>query len=378
MAQTTTITKAKILKGDRVEIEFTSRPSADAKPKTCTEESENPPRPSFKKAFDALAIHAALSGEFIPETSVADITKIDPTLVKDFTVTSFSLNDSKKNGEGVILTGHKTLSSGKILGFNSPIIRFNDESENAYPHIEELEAAIEMCKDEAAQYLNGAYADDPVLKTKPLQQKEDGTTQAYDKNTYSLPIVRKSGYSRSRWQIDAHGFTRSSGDRLLDPVELGKMNHSDIFQTFKEQSLHEIYNFEHHVSIGEELEIHGKLPSGFMLLQPQSWTDEVWTDITRMLTLNGTQWSMGKEMHICPMQFDIADRVISQMSNPGDIVYDPFAGLMTTPLRAMLLGRFGLGHELSPQYFLDGVAHCKAAERKINIPTLFDAITEAV
>lgn len=222
---------------------------------------------------------------------------------------------------------------------------------------------------------SNSYADFPVEKAKPLQRKKDGTTQKYRKEDYDLPIVPGSGYSRSRWQIDAHGFTRSSGDRLLDPKELAEMEHSAIFQNFKEHSLTSIYDFEQHVKIAEDLEVMGKLPSGFMLLQPQSWSDEVWTDITRMLTLNGTQWSMGKEMHICPMQFDIADRVISQMSNPGDIVYDPFGGLMTVPLRAILLGRYGIGHELNPQYFLDGAAHLKAAEHKINIPTLFDAIT---
>lgn len=159
-----TILKAKILKGDRVEIEFSSQPSADAKPKTCSEESENVPRASFKKSFEALAIHAALRGEFIPESSVRDIKKVNPNLVKDFTITGFSLSESKKNGEGVVLTGHKTLISGGILGFNSPVIRFNDESENAYPHLVELEAAIETCKDEATQYLNGAYAEDPQTK----------------------------------------------------------------------------------------------------------------------------------------------------------------------------------------------------------------------
>jgi hypothetical protein len=223
---------------------------------------------------------------------------------------------------------------------------------------------------------SNSYADVPVVKSKPLQLKPDGTTQPYNKNEYNLPIVRKSGYSRSRWQIDAHGFTRSSGDRLINPAELAEMDHSAIFQTFKEHSLTTIYDFEHHVQVAEELEILGKLPSGFMLLQPQSWSDEVWTDITRMLTLNGTQWSLGKEMHICPMQFDIADRVISQMSNPGDVVYDPFGGLMTVPYRCIPLGRFGLAHELNPQYFLDGAVHCKAAESKLNIPTLFDTLTE--
>ncbi len=222
-----------------------------------------------------------------------------------------------------------------------------------------------------------SYADVPVVKAKPLQRKKDGGTQKYNKDEYDLPIIPGSGYSRSRWQIDAHGYTRSSGDRLLDPKELAEMDHSAIFQNFKDHSLNSIYDFEQHVKIAEDLEVMGKLPSGFMLLQPQSWSDDVWTDITRMLTLNGTQWSMGKEMHICPMQFDIADRVISQMSNPGDIVYDPFGGLMTVPLRAILLGRYGIGHELSPQYFLDGAAHLKAAEYKINVPTLFDCLQTA-
>lgn len=219
---------------------------------------------------------------------------------------------------------------------------------------------------------SNSYADIPVFKEKPLQLNPDGTTQKYNKNQYKKPIVRKSGYSRSRWQIDAHGYTRSGGDRLLNPAELSKMSHSDIYQTFKEMSLEQIYDFEQHVAIGEELEIQGKLPSGFMLLQPQSWTDDVWCDITRMLTLNGTQWSMGKEMHICPMQFDIADRVIEQMSNPGEIVYDPFSGLGTVAMRAVEKGRYGVGHELAPNYFLDSVAHLKCAEMKINIPTLFD------
>ncbi|MDP0995919.1 DNA methyltransferase, partial [Klebsiella pneumoniae] len=76
--------------------------------------------------------------------------------------------------------------------------------------------------------------------------------------------------------------------------------------------------------------------------------------------LNGAQSAKGKEMHLCPMQFDIADRSIVQWSNAGDVVYDPFGGLMTVPYRALKLGRRGYGCELSPQYFLDGVSYCQA------------------
>jgi DNA modification methylase len=190
-----------------------------------------------------------------------------------------------------------------------------------------------------------------------------------------VPVVKsKQEYTRARWQMDAHGFERSSGDRGLTPDELAKLDHANIFQTYKRFSLAKIYDFEYNVKIAETLELHGKLPTSFMLLQPQSWTDEVWTDITRMLTLNGSQYAKGKEMHLCPLQFDIADRVIEQMSNKGDIVFDPFGGLMTVPYRAILKGRFGLGIELNPQYFLDGASYCRAAEQKVCMPTLFDAI----
>lgn len=224
---------------------------------------------------------------------------------------------------------------------------------------------------------SNGYADIPVVKEKPLQRRPDGSTQPFKKaDQHLLPIVPGTGYSRSRWQIDAHGYTRSSGDRVLSAEEILKMEHSAMFQSFKQHSLSQIYDFEEHVSIAEELEVRGKLPSGFMLLQPQSWSEEVWTDITRMLTLNGKQWSMGKEMHICPMQFDIARRVIQQMSNPGDKVYDPFGGLFTVPMIAVEEGRYGIGHELNPEYFFDGVVHVRAAADKVAIPTLFDMLQE--
>lgn len=203
-----------------------------------------------------------------------------------------------------------------------------------------------------------AYADIPVVKEKRICK--DGQWN------------NETGYSRARWQLDAAGFTRSSGNRGITSEELGKLDPKQIFQTFKKYSLNEIWDFEYIVKIAETLELHGKLPSGFMLLQPQSWSDEVWTDVTRMRTLNGSQWSKGKEMHLCPMQFDIADRVIEQLSNPGEIVLDEFAGLYTVPYRAVLKGRKGLGFELNPSYFTDGVVYCQGAEQNIDIPTLFD------
>jgi len=189
------------------------------------------------------------------------------------------------------------------------------------------------------------------------------------------PVMKDKGqYTRARWQIDAHGYTRSSGNRPLMPEDLEGLPHDVIFKLYKDHSLHQVYDFEHEVRIGEALTEKGMLPTTFMLLQPQSYSDEVWTDVTRMLTLNGAQSAAGREMHLCPFQFDIVDRVITQMSNPGDEVFDPFGGLMTVPYRAIKLGRRGRACELSKPYFLDGAAYCAAAAREKAMPGLFDLI----
>lgn len=216
-----------------------------------------------------------------------------------------------------------------------------------------------------------SYSDDPVKKAKPNCLDEEGEEIPF--NLYK-PIKPGTGYSRARWQLDAHGFQRSSGNRLMMAEELDGLPHDVIFKMFRDFSVSNVYDFEHHVKIGEDLEGEMRLPTSFMLLQPQSWSGHVWSDVARMLTLNGSQYSKGKQMHLCPMQFDIADRLIERLSMPGETVLDPFGGLMTVPYRAVLKGRHGIGIELSASYFADGISYCKAAEQKLNNPGLFDLI----
>jgi DNA modification methylase len=221
-----------------------------------------------------------------------------------------------------------------------------------------------------------AYADEPVVKHKPMTiDEETGETGPYDKTNKHQHILLNTGYSRARWQLDAHGFERSSGDRLLTAEELEGIAHHAIYKKFRDFSKHRVYDYEHHVAIAESLEAKKMLPVKFMLLPPQSWHPDVWTDITRMRTLNGAQSAKGKEMHLCPMQFDLANRVIAQNSMEGEIVFDPFGGLMTVPFCAVPLKRRAISCELNPAYFRDGVAYVKSAEEKANAPTLFD-VTE--
>lgn len=194
-----------------------------------------------------------------------------------------------------------------------------------------------------------------------------------EKSYADEPVTKdKADYSRARWQTDAHGFWRSSGNRLLTPEELENLDHDVIFRWFRDYHLANVYDYQHHVKIGETIDALGRLPVTFMLLQPPSWMDDVWTDVARMRTLNMLQSQKGKEQHLCPMQFDIADRLIERFTNKGDVVFDPFAGIGTVPYRAVMKGRKGLGCELAPKYFMDACHYLQAAEREMNMPTLFD------
>lgn len=152
--------------------------------------------------------------------------------------------------------------------------------------------------------------------------------------------------------------------------------HREIFAgvgfKFNDFSMANVYDYEWHVKIGEELLARGALPSTFMSLAPGSHHPDVWHDINRMRTLNGDQTNRAVEKHVCPLQFDIVDRLIERYSVKGERVYDPFCGLGTVPVRAIQLGRTGGGSELSASYFKDQVHYLRAAEREFSMPTLFD------
>ncbi|MCC4288472.1 DNA methyltransferase [Vreelandella aquamarina] len=186
----------------------------------------------------------------------------------------------------------------------------------------------------------------------------------------------KEEYSRAQWQVDAHAFWRSSGNRMLSPEEMAQLGPDQLAKMFATYSLHNVYDYESHVRIGEKLDSRGALPSTFMSLAPGSNHPDVWHDVNRMLTLNGSQTQRGLQNHVCPLQFDIVDRIINRYSNKGETVFDPFGGLFTVPYRAIKLGRKGRASELNPSYFMDGVRYLEAAEREISMPSLFDTLEE--
>ena len=189
-------------------------------------------------------------------------------------------------------------------------------------------------------------------------------------NAYADEPVEKSKeeYTRAQWQIDAHGYWRSSGNRLIKKEELSQVSVDNLQKVYREFSRDTVYNYEEHVKLAKELDKDGKLPATFMVVAPGSWEWEVWDDINRMRTLNTNQSRRETQMHVCPLQLDIVERIINRYSNEGDVVYDPFGGLMTVPMSAVKMHRKGYGCELNPNYFRDGVgisASCGRRNREL-------------
>lgn len=223
----------------------------------------------------------------------------------------------------------------------------------------------EMCKDGSKM---GVGCPEYILLFRKLPTD---TSRAYA----DVPVTKdKNEYSLARWQIDAHSDWKSSGNRLIAPEIMAQMKIDTIRKVFRQYQSENVYNYIEHVKFAEELDDMGKLPKTFMAIDPVSHKDNIWDDVTRMRTLNCKQSHKKRQMHICPLQLDIVERLIERYSNKGDVVFDPFGGIQTVPYCAVRMGRKGLSTELNYDYWKDGVTYLKEAENDITAPTLFDII----
>ena len=200
-------------------------------------------------------------------------------------------------------------------------------------------------------------------------------------STWALMITKPSdlgysdeGYALPPLKVVPHVIRDQYGQSVGrdGQVELLRKAVNRLQEVYRKYSRESVYDYAQHVELAKELDRDGRLPATFMVVAPGSWTDEVWDDINRMRTLNTTQSQRRKQMHVCPLQLDIVDRIINRYSNPGDLVLDPFGGLGTVALEAIKAGRRGYTIELNNDYFRDAVGYLKEQEEREDVPTLFD------
>lgn len=94
----------------------------------------------------------------------------------------------------------------------------------------------------------------------------------------------------------------------------------------------------------------------------RAYASPVWMDIRQTRTLNfKSARDSQDEKHICPLQLDVIDRVITLWSNPGETILTPFMGVGSEVYGAVCAGRRGIGIELKPSYYRQAVKNVQAA-----------------
>jgi hypothetical protein len=82
------------------------------------------------------------------------------------------------------------------------------------------------------------------------------------------------------------------------------------------------------------------------------WARPIWYGIRESDTLQTAEARDDEdERHVCPLQLGTIERCIRLWSNPGELVFSPFAGIGSEGYEAMRLGRRFLGVELKPSYW---------------------------
>lgn len=116
----------------------------------------------------------------------------------------------------------------------------------------------------------------------------------------------------------------------------------------------------------------------FPLEMWQRYASPVWFDIrqTRVLNVEQSRESQD-EKHICPLQLDVIARAVELWTNPGDVVFSPFAGIGSEGYESLRMGRKFVGAELKKSYFDVARRNLERMVREKSQVTLWSAMEEA-
>lgn len=94
----------------------------------------------------------------------------------------------------------------------------------------------------------------------------------------------------------------------------------------------------------------------------QRYAEPVWLDIAQGDVLSREAAREHKdERHISPLQLTVIRRGVDLWSNPGDVVFSPFAGIGSELYVALQMGRRAVGAELKSSYYRQAVENCRQA-----------------
>lgn len=105
----------------------------------------------------------------------------------------------------------------------------------------------------------------------------------------------------------------------------------------------------------------------------QRYAEPIWDDIHQGDTLSfRVARAEHDERHISPLQLTPVRRCVDLWSNPGDVVFSPFAGIGTAGYVAVEMGRRFVGAELKDTYYQQALANLQTAEKNRGRRDLLD------
>lgn len=101
----------------------------------------------------------------------------------------------------------------------------------------------------------------------------------------------------------------------------------------------------------------------------QRYAEPVWMDIAQGDVLsNAEAREQADERHIAPLQLTVIRRCVDLWTNPGDVVFSPFAGIGSEGYVALQMGRRFLGIELKRSYWEQARRNLVAANSQPALP----------
>ena len=95
------------------------------------------------------------------------------------------------------------------------------------------------------------------------------------------------------------------------------------------------------------------------------WAEGCWEDINNTDTLNVLDGRGENDTkHICPLQLGVIRRLVKLYTNPGEIVFSPFAGIGSEGYESLLLGRRFYGCEIKDEYIAAASVNLAKAESR--------------
>jgi DNA modification methylase len=207
----------------------------------------------------------------------------------------------------------------------------------------------------------------------PLSKERDGVIGLYDFRGDVIRTMERAGFVYHSevviWKDPVTAMQRTKAIGLLykqlrKDSALSRQGIPDYLVTFRKRDRNEVPVTKVAPPAGATYRHARNVPMNeFPVSRWQAYASPVWMDINPSDTLQRESAREDEdERHICPLQLEVIQRGIELWSNPGEVVFSPFAGIGSEGYVALQQDRKFVGCELKESYWLQVCQNLAIAE----------------